>query len=363
MQIIQSRRLFLAGLSAAGAMGLIGTAPSARAEPPPETTRVRLGKISSICLAPQYVAEELLYAEGFAHVDYVETQPGVGTATDTASGKIDFSLNFVTHTIVAVDQGHRLTLMGGVHPGCFELFVQPGIDSILQLKGRKVGVPALGSGPHLFITTMAAHVGLDPARDIVWVSDPEVKPKELFLRGDVDAFLGLPPEPQELRARGAGRVLINSALDRPWSQYFCCLLAGNAGFVATNPVASKRVMRAILKAADLCVADPAMAARRLVEGKFAANYDYALQALGEIPYKRWRDYDAEDTVRFYALRLHEAGTITTSPQEIIAKATDWRFINELKRELKTEWLRLTDFQARLSRNSIPDREELAGSSV
>ncbi|TIN05224.1 MAG: ABC transporter substrate-binding protein, partial [Mesorhizobium sp.] len=99
--------------------------------------------------------------------------------------------------------------MGGVHPGCFELFVQPGIDSILQLRGRKVGVQALGSSPHLFIVSIAAHVGLDPVRDIVWVSDPDVKPKELFLRGDVDAFLGFPPEPQELRAKGAGRVLLN----------------------------------------------------------------------------------------------------------------------------------------------------------
>ncbi len=258
MQIIQSRRRFLAGLSAAGTVGLGGAATGASAEPPPETGRIRLSKTFGICLAPQFVAEELLYAEGFTHVEYVETQPGTVMATDTASGKIDFGLNFIAPMIVAVDQGHRLTFMGGVHPGCFELFVQPGIDSILQLKGRKVGVQALGSSPHLFLVGIAAHVGLDPVRDIVWVSDPEAKPKEMFLRGDVDAFLGFPPEPQELRAKGAGRVLLNSAIDRPWSQYFCCLLAGNPSFVAANPVASKRVMRAILKAADLCVTDPAL---------------------------------------------------------------------------------------------------------
>ena len=335
MQNLNSRRRFLGGFSASVAASLVGAATPAGAEPPPETTRVRLAKLPGICVAPQYVAEELLYAEGFTHVDYVETQPAIGVSTDTASGKIDVSLNFIAPALVAIDQGHRLTLMGGVHPGCYELFVQPGIDSILQLKGRKVGVQALGSSPHLFITSMAAYVGLDPIRDIVWVSDPEVKPKELFLRGDVDAFLGFPPEPQELRAKAVGHVLVNSALDRPWSQYFCCLLTGNPGFVAANPIASKRVMRAILKAADLCVADPAMVARYLVDRKFTANYDYALQALGEVPYKRWRDYDAEDTVRFYALRLHEAGAITTSPQEIIAKATDWRFVEELKREMKS----------------------------
>jgi NitT/TauT family transport system substrate-binding protein len=123
-------------------------------------------------------------------------------------------------------------------------------------------------------------------------------------------------------------------LDRPWSQYFCCMLSGNSAFIQKNPVATKRVMRAILKAADLCVSDPKMVAQRLVEGNFTPRYDYALQALTDVPYGKWRDYDAEDTVRFYALRLREAGMIKSSPQTIIANGTDWRLFNELKRELK-----------------------------
>jgi NitT/TauT family transport system substrate-binding protein len=57
------------------------------------------------------------------------------------------------------------------------------------------------------------------------------------------------------------------------------------------------------------------------------------QVLQDISY-RWHDYDPEDTVRFYALRLHEVGMITSVPQKIIAEGTDWRFLNELKKELK-----------------------------
>ena len=53
-----------------------------------------------------------------------------------------------------------------------------------------------------------------------------------------------------------------------------------------------------------------------------------------MPYSKWREYDPEDTVRFYALRLREAGMIKSSPQKIIAEGTDWRFLNELERELK-----------------------------
>jgi ABC-type nitrate/sulfonate/bicarbonate transport system substrate-binding protein len=105
-------------------------------------------------------------------------------------------------------------------------------------------------------------------------------------------------------------------------------------YVRKHPIATKRVLRAVLKATDLCVTEPAQVARRIVDGGFTAQYDYASATLSEVPYDRWRDYDAEDTMRFYALRLHDAGMIKSSPQKIIAEGTDWRFFNELKRELK-----------------------------
>jgi NitT/TauT family transport system substrate-binding protein len=335
MQTIQSRRRFLAGLTAGAAAGLLGVPQSLHAESPLETTRVRLAKIPGICVAPQYVAEELLRAEGFTEVAYVATGPGEPSATAVAEGEIDFTLNFVTPLIVALDTGARITLLGGVHPGCFELFVKRGIDSVVDLKGRNVGVQSLGSGPHLFLASIAAYVGLDPARDINWVVDPAVKPKELFARGDVDAFLGFPPEPQELRRSKVGHVIVNSAVDRPWSQYFCCMLSGNTDFVAAHPVATKRVLRAILKAADLCTASPAMVAERLVAGGFAGRYDDAFASISEVPYQKWRDYDSTDAIRFYTLRLHEAGLIGSTPSKIIGEGTDWRFLNELKREMKT----------------------------
>jgi NitT/TauT family transport system substrate-binding protein len=129
-------------------------------------------------------------------------------------------------------------------------------------------------------------------------------------------------------------VIVDSAVDLPWFQYFCCMLAGNRDFIDQHPVATKRVLRAILKAADFCAADPESAARHLVNGGFTERYDYALQTLTDLPYDRWREYDPEDTMRFYALRLHEAGMITSNPNKIIAEGTDWRFLNELKRELK-----------------------------
>ncbi len=94
-------------------------------------------------------------------------------------------------------------------------------------------------------------------------------------------------------------------------------------------------MRAILKASNLCAAEPEKVARSLVDRGFTPSYEHALQTLNEVPFGKWREYDPTDTVRFYALRLHEAGMIKSSPQKLIAQGTDWRFLNELKKELKT----------------------------
>ena len=333
MQSIQSRRRFLSRFSSAAAASLIGVRGSFAQERSPETTIVRLARSASICWAPQYVADELLRAEGFTDIRYVVRTPDV-LAGALARGEVDFSLHFSAPSILAIDAGERLTIIGGVHVGCFELFGHESIRSIRDLKGRKVGVQALGLAPHAFVTSMAAYVGLDPAKDIDWVLSPSVPPMQLFAERKIDAFFGTPPEPQELRARNIGRVIVNSAIDRPWSQLYCCMLTGNHDFVRKNPSATKRVLRAILKAADFCVSDPTAAARQIVERGFTPRYDYALQTLQEVPYNKWREYDPEDTVRFYALRLREAGMIKLTPTKLIADATDWRFLNEVKRELK-----------------------------
>jgi len=335
MTILQTRRRFLTTISMAGVAGLVGVPRVSAAEGVLETTTVRLPNLPGLCIAPQYVAEELLRAEGFTDVRYVQLPPGSNSPEGIARGEVDFGINFASVLVAGFDRGVELTVLGGVHVGCFELFVNDASRSLAELKGKSVGITFLGSPGHLFLAAIAAHVGIDPGKDLHWVtSEQQTGPMELFTAGKVDAFLGFPPDPQQLRAQHVGRVILNSALDRPWSQYYCCMLAGNRAFVRKYPVATKAVLRAILKAADLCVSEPARAAQRLVDGGYTARYDYALQTLNEVPYDKWREYDPEDTVRFYALRLREVGMIKSNPQKIIADGTDWRFFNELKRELK-----------------------------
>jgi NitT/TauT family transport system substrate-binding protein len=332
---MHNRRTFLRGFSAIGATGLLGVRPrSAGAEPPPETTKLRLLKEKGrTCWAPQYVAEDLLKAEGFTDVTYVDF-PGGAVSELLVAGKADLSLHFVGPNIVRLDRGDPVVFIAGVHTGCFEIIATDRVRRLTDLKGKIAGVPDLRGAEYTFFASIAAHVGLIPGKDITWAVNPPAESIRLLSEGKIDALLGFPPTPQELRARKIGHVLVNSAVDRPWSQYFCCLALSSREFVRKHPVATKRALRAILKAADMCAQEPEQTARALVDGKYTPRYDFALQLVKEIPYGRWREYDPEDAIRYYALRLHEIGMIKSTPRQIIAQGTDWRFFNELKRELK-----------------------------
>jgi NitT/TauT family transport system substrate-binding protein len=264
----------------------------------------------------------------------VVTAGGVSAVERVARGEIDWYAQFAGTVAYQLDEGFPLTTLTGLHAGCFELFVHDPIRTIGDLKGRRVGIQTLSSSAHLYLSLIARHVGLDPKTDIEWITTPEGSAMELFAEGKTEAFLAFPPEPQELRARKVGRMILSTATDKPWSQYLCCMLYSSRSFVRDHPIATKRLVRAILKAADFCAAEPEKAAQRLVDGGFTKRYDYALQTLEEIPYQAWRNYDAEDAMRFYALGLHDAGMIRSSPKQLLTEGTDWRFLNEIKRELK-----------------------------
>src|SRR5215831_2872175 len=139
MRMTQNRRRFLATLSSAGAAGLIGQNSFAQ-DGPPETATVRLGKIYGICIAPQYVADELLRAEGFTDISFVATEAGVPAALALAHGMVDFTANYAPAFLIPIDAGEPITIVGGEHIGCFELIARESIRSIPDLKGKSVGV-------------------------------------------------------------------------------------------------------------------------------------------------------------------------------------------------------------------------------
>lgn len=336
-QIIASRgrRRFISGAGGAAALAALGLNPEAvAADPPPETNRIRIVHVPASCHAPQYLAEELLRMEGFTEVVYVPH----GTRHIPAlleSSKADISMWNAMELLPYLDANRPVVVLAGIHSGCFEVFGGSRVHSIRDLRGSTVSIMYYGGGDHILLSSMLAYVGINP-KEVNWVPGTTslLDAKEAFIRGQSDAFVGFAQQPIEVRAAKVGRVIVDTTVDRPWSQYFCCMLAANRDFVRRYPVATKRALRAILKASDLCDEKPLEVARFLRERLYETRYDIGAELMQRLPYNRWRLSDPEDTLRFHALRLYEVGMLKNPPNKVIAQGTDWRFLNALRQELK-----------------------------
>ncbi len=345
-----SRRALLrgaAGLGLAAATGTLLPACSAgdegerRAEgtkpgedPPPETTTIRLSNLFPVsCIAAQAVAEPFLREEGFTDIQYLKV-PATAVASSLGSGNLDFAMGFGALMMVPIDAGQPIVMLGGVHVGCWQVFGTGDIKSISDFKDKTISVTGPTGPDGLFMAVTLANVGVDLRKDVKLVNHPPAEGVQLLSSGQVDGLVAFPPGSQDLRAKGVGRVIVDSMSDRPWSDYFCCTANVNRNWMEQHPVATKRALRALYRGADVAAKDPERAARVMVDGGFTDNYEYAVQNLKEIPYDVWREYDPADTIRFYALRLKEAGFIKSTPEQIIRQGTDFRYLAELKIELK-----------------------------
>ena len=134
MHIMQSRRDFLTTLSAAGAAGVLGARRSLADEGPPETTTIRLARDPAICVAPCYIADDLLRAEGFTDIRYV---PRSRTATPSHAARSTSTWRPHAWIVSQLDAGEPITALAGVHSGCYELFAHEPIRTISDLKGKK----------------------------------------------------------------------------------------------------------------------------------------------------------------------------------------------------------------------------------
>ena len=328
-----SRRDLLSAIIASGAGGVALTARSVAATTRDlETTRIRLPSTRGICGAPMYAADELLRAEGFTDVQYVKVKTPYHIEDALASGDADLSVTYGLRWVYRLDSGIPVTVVAGIHPGCNELFVTDRIRSLRDLHGRTIAIGELGGLSHQLLSMVLAYIGLDWRNDVKVEEHSSSDEIRLLGEGKIDALLAFPPE---LRARKIGHVLLDTGRDRPWSQYFCSMLAANRNFHRKHPVAMKRAVHAILKAADMCSQEPDRVARQLMDRQFTANYDYARTTLRELDYRAWRNLEPEETIRFYALRMRETGFIKSTPQKLISVGTDWRILKELRAELKS----------------------------
>ncbi len=320
-----------------GALGGAATLPS------PETTTVRIA-IPFACDPPLWLAKEFLLEEGFTDVQYVNP---LGRPRDWATkGTVEFGAVHPEELVAAIDGGAPLVALAGLHSGCQEVWVGPGIASIRDLRGKRIAVLAKNTGDQFFnfFATTLAYVGVDPVKDVNFF---EVGPDyrallTAFLDGRSDAFLAASDGAATLRRnpRTPSTKILDQTADKPWSQYLCCMLAANRDWTRQNPVATKRVTRAVLRAADATVKDRPRAARegaaRPVQTILPAGDVSLEQILNEtiaMPSYDWREFDPEETIRFFALRLADVKLITSTPQQLIDQGTDLAYMRQLRKEL------------------------------
>jgi NitT/TauT family transport system substrate-binding protein len=280
------------------------------------------------------MAEPFLREEGFTDVQYPRLT--LKDALDRmAAGEVDFGVAYMALLSPYIADGAPFVMLGGVHLGCWQVVATGDIKSMQHFKGKTVSVisPKLTDG--LFMALTLANVGLDVNNDVKVVNNPPTEYARLLTSGEVDAVVALPPFSQDLRAKGIGRVVIDSVVDPPWSNYYCCTAFAHRTWMEKHPVAAKRALRAMLKGADVVKKDPEGTARFMVDRGYTNNFDYTCDLLKKMPYDAWRNYDPVDSARFYALRLKEAGIIHVTPDEIIERGTDFRYFRQLRKELQT----------------------------
>ena len=131
-----------------------------------------LGKTPITCVAPQYVAAELLRIEGFTDIQYVGLEGDIGKLGIPAMigrGHIDFSMTFAAPMLIPMDAGEPITALAGGACRMLRGVRARGHPQHCGLERQECRYPLLSSAPHTFLTIMTSYIGLDPMKDINWV--------------------------------------------------------------------------------------------------------------------------------------------------------------------------------------------------
>jgi NitT/TauT family transport system substrate-binding protein len=307
---------------------------------PPETTTVRW--VNPPPCDPLWSAKDYLLEEGFKDIQMVRIP--VTTTEWLTADKADFNAGYGNLIAASVDAGLPIVSLAGIHPGCFELFVTPGIATIRDLRGKTIAVNLKSASDQFygFFAILLAFVGVDARTEVNFIEVPpdSAALRDAFLDGRSQAFIGAGRDGPLLRRnpKNPGNVILDTTMDKPWSQYYCCNLVANRDWARKNPIATKRFTRAILRAADDVAKDKPRAAREYVARGFYAtpaptDEDITNEVIRDLSYD-WREFDPEETLRFFALRLADAKLIKSTPQQIIARGADFAFMRQMRTALK-----------------------------
>lgn len=250
-------------------------------------TPIKIGYAGGTCEAPFFVAlhKGFFKAEGLdpdpVKVDFETLKTGI------TSGKIDVSVgNFAWFK--AIEQGFKVKLTGGLHAGCIQAVTpkNSGINSLKDLKGKIVGIDAIGGGPHIILSSELKKLGINPKTEVQWRVYPPPQLATAVDKKEIDAFIVWDPFGQKAIEDKGYLRLLDIATDKPYSEGFCCYAVVGDKFIEKNRAAATAYTRAILKAAEWIGNNLEETAKIEVDNKYvAADYDTTLKLLKSYKWK------------------------------------------------------------------------------
>ncbi len=327
--------------------------------------KVRVGYIGLTCEAPIFTAvEKGFFKEEGLDVTLVKCE-WANYKDVLALGGFDITHHLVMYFLKPIEQGLDVKFLAGIHRGCLRVqaAANGNIHSVKDLRGKRIGVPGMGTPPFIFANRVLGANGIDPGKEITWLVFPAGELGLALEKGEVDAVADSEPIGSLLLAGGKVQNVADQAVDAPYNDEYCCAVLANGKFVAANPKAAAAATRALLKAAKWVEANPAAAARLSVEKKYlASNPELNTVAISHLRYVPSVS-GAEAAVKSAAIEMKKAGML--SPNTDVEELAKRAFVH--LDGVSDEWLQSLQVEKVAGGQVPPDedirlRTELAGSA-
>ncbi len=285
-----------------------------RGSTPRLSNTVRVGYVGITCEAPIFSAvENGFFKEEGLDVKLVKCE-WANYKDVLALGGFDITHHLVMYFLKPIEQGLDVKFTGGIHRGCLRVQapVNGKINTVGDLRGKRIGVPGMGTPPFIFANRVLGAHGIDPAKEITWRVFPAGELGLALDKGEVDAVADSEPIGSLLVAQGKVKNVADQAQDAPYKDEYCCAVIVNGKFLAANPKAAAAATRALLKGAKWVEANPAAAARLSVEKKYlASNPELNTVAISHLRYVPSVS-GAEAAVNSAAAEMKVAGMLSPS---------------------------------------------------
>jgi NitT/TauT family transport system substrate-binding protein len=300
------------GLGALALFALLGAGCGESAhEPGVESNKVRVGYIGLTCEAPIFTAvEKGFFKEEGLEVSLVKCD-WKNYKDVLALGGYDITHHLIMYFLKPIEQGLDVKFTGGIHRGCLRLQapVKGKVRSVADLRGKRIGVPGMGTPPFIFANRVLGAAGIDPGKEITWLVFPAGELGLALDKGEVDAVANSEPIGSMLVAQGKVVNIADQAVDMPYATEYCCAVLTSGKFLARNPKTTAAATRALLKAAKWVETNPRAAAELSVKGKYlASTVDQNTVSISHLRYVPSVS-GAENAVRAAAQEMKRAGML------------------------------------------------------